>query len=354
MKRSGFTRCISDVSVYIRRDAAGLIVLALYVDDIVLMAHTTYQRISIKKQLSDEFRMTDGGEISYILGIQIQRNRPHSLLLEQSRFAKGILSKFGILEASDIKAPVPICIRDLYTKKQGRNKATWTHSLEAKRYRSILGSVRYLVSCTRPDLSFAAGLLSQFMHDPKEIHQIYANRLLHYIGSTRTLGIVYRNDGDKHIEVTGYTDANWASDLTTRKSTGGYVFKLAGGPISWKSKRQPTVSMSSCEAKYKAATDAAKEALRIGNFLKEVNVKFNLPHVIFCDSIAAIDASKKPKQSEKLKHLDIQEHFIRQKVEEEEIQLIYISTQDNAADFLTKSLQVDKHRKCIDMLGMEF
>ncbi|MCO5601027.1 hypothetical protein L7F22_055144 [Adiantum nelumboides] len=169
------------------------------------------------------------------------------------------------------------------------------------------------------------------------------------------LGIVYSHEGNNCIEVIGYNDVDWASDLTTRKSTGGYVFKLAGGPISWKSKRQSMVSMSSCEAEYKAATDATKEALWIGNFLKEVNVKANLPRTIFRDSMAAIDASKKPKQSEKLKHLDIQEHFFRLKVEEEEeIQLVYINTKDNAVDFLTKSLQVDKHRKCIDMLGMEF
>ncbi|MCO5579082.1 hypothetical protein L7F22_032934 [Adiantum nelumboides] len=191
------------------------------------------------------------------------------------------------------------------------------------------------------------------MHDPKPFHHQYAKRLLHYIARTKSMRIVYHTNGDRTLSIQGFTDADWASDLLTRCSTGGYVFTLAGGPISWRSKRQSTVASSSCEAEYRAASDAVKEAIWIGNFLKELNLQVKLPYIIYCDSMAAIDASRKPKESEKLKHLDIQDHFVRHKVEEGIITLTYINTNNNAADFLTKSLQMDKHYNCCSMIGLE-
>ncbi|MCO5567452.1 hypothetical protein L7F22_021143 [Adiantum nelumboides] len=343
MLRASFQRCVTDVSVYARHGDDGLLALALYVDDIVLIAPSVRSITRIKQELFAEFSMTDGGEILYILGIRILTNRPHTLTLEQSRFAKNILTKFNVSTTAHTHTPLPIRIWELYPQSK-TGPARWTHTKECQRYRSIFGSIRYLVSCTRPDLRFAAGILSRFMHNPKPVHHQHIKSLLHYIANT---------DGNHNLSVYGFTDADLASDLLTRLSTGGYVFMLAGAAISWRSKRQSTVAASSCEAEYRAATDAAKEAIWIGNFLRELNFEVHLPHAIYCDSMAAIDASKKPKQSEKLKHLDIQDHFIRQKVEDETINLIYINTIENAADFLTKSLQTDKHQKCCSMIGME-
>ncbi|MCO5556796.1 hypothetical protein L7F22_010349 [Adiantum nelumboides] len=273
---AGFNRCITDVSVYTRHGQDGLLILALYVDDNVLMAPSLHIINHIKQELSAEFSMTDGVEISYILGIRIQWDRPHSLTLEQSRFADTVLAKFDVPDSSSIQTPLPIRIKELYTHSKP-GLARWIHTKESRQNRSILGSIRYYVSCTRSDLSFAAGLLSRFMHDPKPVHHQYAKRLLHYIARTKMMRIVYHTGGDRTLSIRGYTDADWASDLLTRFSTGGYVFTLAGGPISWRSKRQSTVASSSCEAEYRAATDASKEAIWIGS-LPEAHIFSLIPN----------------------------------------------------------------------------
>ncbi|MCO5580831.1 hypothetical protein L7F22_034704 [Adiantum nelumboides] len=331
MQAQGFTRLISDASVYIRNSHNAYLILALYVDDILLMASNMILLMQIKQELSTAFRMTDGGDLSYILGMEIRRHRPsRTLHLSQKKFAGDILGKFHLRKTCTCITPLPSNYK-AFLGGPKNTKSSWVKSSRASSYRSMLGSIRYLITCTRPDIAFASGLLSRFMHNPSQHHALLAARLLHYIAQTKNLGITFGKHHSNPLCVEGYSDADWASEKETCLSTGGYIFTLSEGAVSWKSKRQQTVSLSSCEAEYKAVTDAAKEALWLGNLLEELGVKSCKPHQIFCDSSAAIDSAKKPRQSEKLKHMNIAEHFIR----EQELETLVLQNMGSGGDFPT-------------------
>lgn len=299
--------------------------------------------------------MSDGGEVSYILGMQVLRHRPtHTLHLTQAKFAEIVVKKFNTSLHKTCWTPLPLMRQEKHTVL-ATDTTLWKHEPLAKLYRSILGSIRYLVSCTRPDLAFASGMLSRYMHSPRHEHLVLANRLLEYINTTQNYGITFRRENMiGGLQVIGYTDADWATDQSSRHSIGGFAFTLSGGAISWKSKRQATISLSSTESEYKAASEATKEAIWINNFLTELGFHVHVPIVIYSDSMSAIESSRKARQSDKLKHIDIANHFVREQVEARKIALLYKPSKENAADVFTKSLSSAQHFKCADIIGMSF
>jgi len=203
-------------------------------------------------------------------------------------------------------------------------------------YREIVGSLMYLMISTPPDISYAVGQLAMFLNCHGREHHAAALHLLKYIKGTRDLGITYSPDSS--LEVFGYSDADWASNIDTRRSTTGYVFYAAGGPVSWKSKVQPTVALSSTEAEYMALTSCAQEAMSLKQLQKEFLVTSLLPTLIYEDNQGAIAMSINPVMYKTSKHISIRQHFIREKVQDEDVRLEYCRTEDMFADALTKPL----------------
>jgi len=184
-------------------------------------------------------------------------------------------------------------------------------------------------------------------------------RVMRHLKGTRELGIVFWQDPDtgqnRHDPETpwGFCDANYAEDPCDQKSTSGYVFMFAGGPISWKSKKQPSVSLSMTEAEYIAGAYVAKEIMWIRMFMKEIARPLQYPTLLYCDNQSTIATAKNPENHERTKHIDISYHLLRELVEDGTIKMEYCPTDENVADIFTKALARPKIEKFADGLGME-
>jgi hypothetical protein len=209
----------------------------------------------------------------------------------------------------------------------------------------------YVMVGTRPDIAVAVGAVAQHMQQPGQAHWIAVKRIFRYLKGTTNVCLSYSGHETSRI-LQGFVDSDWGGSLEERRSTSGYAFIFGGGAVSWKSKKQPTVALSTTEAEYMAATQATKEAIWLRRFLQEIGLQQIGPTPIHSDSQGSIALIKNPVHHARTKHIDIQHHFVREKCESEEVEFIYCSTAEMAADVLTKGLLRVKHEKCMSMLGL--
>lgn len=221
-----------------------------------------------------------------------------------------------------------------------------------RRYQCAIGSLMYAMTQTRPDIAYAVSTLSQFAHNPDETHWKALKRVFRYIRGTLDVTIKYKSDTSGRLQLLGYSDSDWGGDLETRKSTSGYVFQLANGPVSWCSKRQKTVALSSCEAEYMALTETTKEAVWMRGLLQELGLKGFNSVAIRMDNQGAMALAKNPEFHARTKHIDIRHHYIREVESRGLIHLNYVPTADMAADGLTKPLSTVKFLRFIDLIGL--
>ncbi|OBS17106.1 hypothetical protein FPOA_12383 [Fusarium poae] len=325
----GFKPLWSDVGVFVK----GSTFIAVYVDDLLLVGPHMQDIKDIKSMLFARFKMTDLGPCEYYLGMSVRRDRPNqAIYLSQSAYIQKVLEDFELWDSNANSTPVatskfnpPV---DGY--KANPDLKTW--------YARAIGSLMYAMLGTRPDIAYGVSLCSRFLGNPTEEHKMAVKRIMRYLRGTVHLEL--RLQGQIQPPQ-GYTDADWGGDQDTRRSTGGYIFNFGSGAISWSSKRQPTVALSSCEAEYMVQTQATKEAIWLRRLFEELmapsNVKLGAT-IIFGDNQGAIAMAKNPTQHAKSKHIGIQHHFVREQVALGEIELQYISTKKQVADGLTKPL----------------
>jgi hypothetical protein len=291
---------------------------------------------AIKDSLSQRFHMTNLGAWHFYLGMEVIRDRPRrTLRLSQEAYLRRVLEDFGMLQANPVATPMETSVH-LVPAEDGYQ----AESSLVKTYQSAVGSLMYAMLGTRPDLAFAVSVVSRFASNPTDRHWTAVKRILKYLAGTISIGLVFRGS---LTSLNGYTDSDWAGDHDTRRSTSGYVFNVGSAAISWSAKRQPTVSLSSCEAEYIGQTQATKEAIWLQGFLKQIHPDLDGgATIIYGDNQGAIALAKNPQFHARTKHIDIQHHFVREKVAEGRIQLKYVPTTQQVADGLTKPLCRDK------------
>lgn len=206
----------------------------------------------------------------------------------------------------------------------------------------------YLAVLTRPDISYSVSYLSQFNNCYNENPFIYAKRVLKYLHKTKNYCLKY---GEGNVQLQGFVDADWASDSLDRKSYSGYCFTMVGSAISWQSRKQRKVSLSSTEAEYVALSEAAREAVYLRNLLCEITGKLNVIP-LNCDNQSALKLSTGQQSQNRSKHIDVRYHYVRDCVTSSSIETSYISTHEMPADLLTKGLLPSKHNKFMKMLGI--
>lgn len=206
--------------------------------------------------------------------------------------------------------------------------------LDQKSYQSLIGSLMYLALCTRPDIAFAVGMLARFNSKPNQSHWTAAKRVLRYLRGTANFGVVYSGNAN----LVGYSDADWAGSLDDRKSTSGYIFQVSGGPVSWRSKKQETVALSTAEAEYVALSSASQECVWMRKLVSELGTPPEGPTVIMEDNQSCISMARNPQFHGRAKHIDIKHHFIREQVNSGAVDLQYCPTGEMLADILTKGL----------------
>ena len=220
---------------------------------------------------------------------------------------------------------------------------------EGHRYLELIGSLQYLASTTRPEISQAVSVLSRYRGTPTTAHWNGAVRVLKYLGSTKDMGVVYGTSSEE--ELVGYVDADFAGDLDTRKSTTGFVFLYGGAVLSWCSKKQTAVATSTVEAEYMAASHAIKEALWLGSLLGELGVIIKFVK-LYCDNQGCIANLKNHLISKHTKHISVSFHHGREKVAWGQIVPDYVTSDENMADMFTKPLSVNVFQKHREKLGM--
>ena len=321
----GFVETKSDTSLFVYRRGSETAYLLLYVDDIVLTASSADLRQRIIAALQREFSMKDLGELHHFLGMQVQRTSC-GLFLSQHQYMLDILDRAGMADCKPCSTPVDI---NLKLSADGNPIADPTD------FRSLAGALQYL-TFTRPDIAYAVQQVCLHMHDPREPHLAALKRILRYVRGTLELGLHIR--ASSQLDLVVYSDADWAGCPDTRKSTSGYAVFLGDTLISWSSKRQNTVSHSSAEAEYRAVANAVAEASWLRQLLSELHTPLRHATLVYCDNISTVYMSSNPVQHQRTKHIEIDLHFVRERVALGAVRVLHVPTTSQFADIFTKGL----------------
>ena len=322
-------------------DATNFLVACIYVDDLIYMGTNIQVAEEFKQSMMKEFEMSDLGLMKYFLGIQVKQAKGE-IFISQEKYTKDMLRKFQMDKSKPVSTPMSL--NEKLKQDDGAEKA------DAELYRRLVGSLIYLTN-TRPDIIHAVNVVSRFIQEPSKLHHAAAKRILRYLQGSQRQGIKYVKE--ENNKLVGYFDSDWAGSIDDRKSTSGYIFCLGSKMISWSSKKQKSIALSSAEAEYIAATDAACEAVWLRRVLLDLQQPQVQPTIIYCDNMSAIALSKNPVFHAKSKHIELRHHFIRDLVNKEEIILKYVGTNEQAADFLTKAVTIEKFRKFKNQLQIK-
>jgi len=341
MAEFDFEKNSADDSVYKKETSSkDFIIIAVYVDDLIIISNNIKEIDKFKSEIKKIYNLKDLGELSTILGMKWSRNRKErKSILKQEKYIEDTLEKFGMKESKTVSTPVVKMEEDKSKLLPGNEK-----------YMEAVGSLIYIATCTRPNISFAVSKVSQKLKNPTEMDWISVKRIMRYLQGTKELGLIFEKKEGGNI-LQGWADADWAGDDKTRLSRSGYIFKLANAPISWISKKQSTVALSTAEAEYISGSLAVQEAIWLNRLLTELGEMSKVP-ILNLDNQGALALAKNPVHHSRTKHIEIRYHFIREKVLKNEIELRYCATQNMIADILTKPLAKPSFQRLIVMMGL--
>jgi len=300
--------------------------LLLYVDDMILSASSPALLQHFVKQLQDAFKVKDMGPVHHFLGIGVRRTST-GFFLSQTQYVEDLLERAGMANCKSVATPADT-----------KGKASATDRIlidDATSYRSLAGALQYL-TITRPDIAYVVQQVCLHMHAPRDVHLTMLKRILWYVKGTAHLGIQLHVISSPSI--TAYSDADWASCPDTRRSTLGFCVFLGSSLISWSSKRQTTVSRSSAEAEYRAIANVVSECSWLRQLLGELLCKVPMATVAFCDNISSVYMSKNPVHHRRTKHIELDIHFVREKVAIGELRVTHVPSARQLADVFTKGL----------------
>jgi histone deacetylase 1/2 len=248
--------------------------------------------------------LKDLGELHYFLGIEVSK-LGEGILLSQAKYSNDVLRRTGMLNCKLANTPMST------SDKLSAYECTPLGAKDSTRFRSIVGALQYL-TLTRLDISFAVNKICQFLHAPTLVHWTTAKRILRYVKHTINLGL--KISRSRSTLVSGFSDAYWAGDVDDRRSTGGFAIFLGSNLISWSARKQPTVSRSSTKAEYRAMANATAEIIWVQLLLRELGTRSPPPARLWCDNIGAIYLSANPVFHAQTKHIEIDYHFVRERV----------------------------------------
>ena len=314
-------------------DNTNIAYIVVWVDDILLAANTIHLLQRIKSTLETEFKMKDLGPISYFLGIEFKQTS-ENISMCQTYYIKNILSKFKMENCKPRSTP---CEANLEVYKSNNNNSIHEESPSGT-YREIVGSLVYAMTCSRPDLAWVVTKLSQHLANPNQADWMTIRHVLRYLKATADYKLVYRKSNDG-LQLSTHSDSDWASEKEDRRSTTGYAITLnkEGPVIAWKSKKQHTVALSSCEAEYMALTHTTQELLFLDMLCRDFDINNKHPIMIHGDNQGSLDMVRNSSSNDRSKHIDIKHHFIRDNYSNGIIDVTYIPTGENLADLFTKA-----------------
>lgn len=348
--------CTADESIFINKEKK--VILAIYVDDILITGPDKTEIEKVKTMFKAEYKMKDLGNISRYLGLDVTQSIDRTRLqISQRSYIQEILGTYGFSDCNPTATPMEPGI--ILQKSQAEINVE-----RQQKYQQAIGSLMYLMVQTRPDIAYAVSTLAQFSSNPNDVHWYAVKRIFRYLKGTLDLGIEYSGNAKQASELIGFSDADYAGDRDTRRSTSAFVFMLSGGPITWTSKKQTSVALSTCEAEYMAMSKASTEAMWLRKLLHETdfstpssppqtNLDIEVKPVLYADNQGAIALATSPVFHNKTKHIENQYHYIRERLTEGSIEVNHISTDDMIADGLTKPLPRIKFQRFVQQLGLK-
>jgi len=335
LKKLGFNPIKSDPCIF--KNADGTICIALYVDDGFIIGKNSTQMKQILKKIQEHFEIKIDYKPKSFLGMEIKIDK-EGISLTQEKYIEDVLGKYHMSDCKPTDTPLP------YTEKSNDRNINQSKFP----YREAIGSLLFLSTRTRPDISFAVGYASRYMENPSNHDINNVKRILRYLQGTKHLGIKYKRGADlKSLNI--YTDSDFAGDTQTRRSTSGWICLLGGTPISWGSRRQDTVALSSTEAEYIAASEATKNLLYLKNLISELTQTSPIT-TLYIDNLNTIKLIQTGNFNGRTRHIETRFHFISEKYRDNIFQVKYCPTNLMIADALTKPLPGPKFRNCIDLM----
>ena len=345
----GFSQCKVDQAVFYKHSKSPhvLIVIAVHVDDCTIAANSATAIDAFKAGLRKHVEVTDLGELHWMLGIEVKRDRASGTIhLSQRSYIDSILRRFGFEDTKPVSTPFDTQVR--LTLEQAPADAAEFAIMRDVPYREAVGALNWAALATRPDIAFAVSTVARFSANPGTAHWTAVKRIFRYLAGTRDLWLSY---GESRRALVGYADAD-GSMTEDRRAITGYAFLIDGGAVSWSSKKQEIVSLSTTESEYVAATHGMKEALWLRNLLAEVFEPLADATTLFSDNQSAIALTRDHQFHARTKHIDVRYHFIRWVVENGTLRLVYCPTADMVADALTKALPSPKVKHFAECLGL--
>ena len=340
--------CEHSVWVYEKDDVK--VIVPVFVDDMTIASHSKNAILQLKSDLKKHFKIHDLGPTTYLLGVGVDRDRTkQTLTISQRQYILDILTEYKMSDCNPVGTPM---MPGLHLSKDNCPKTdAEKKEMKSLSYINAVGSLMYLAVATRPDIAFTVGVLARFSTNPGKTHWNAVKHLMRYLKGTLDLGITYGGNISKEMFLT-YSDADHAGDVSTRKSTGSYLVTMGGGAISWRSKLQSIIALSTTEAEYISAVSAGQEILWLRNLLSELGYQCNGPSTLYIDNKSAIAVGKNPDHHGRMKHLDIRTYWLRQEVAKGTIKLEHIATNLMPADLLTKPLPKPKVLELRSMMGL--
>jgi hypothetical protein len=324
----GFSASKGDTSLFFYSKGPVTIYLLVYMDDIIVASSSQSAVDAMLKDLRAEFPLKDLGELNYFLGIEVNKIQ-NGILLSQEKYTRDILGKVGMSQCKPASTPL------LVSEKLSRVNGTPLDANGATKYRSVVGALQY-VTLTRPDIVLAVNKVCQFLHNPTDVHWTAVKRILRYLGGTLGVGIKICNSSS--LLVSAFSDADWGGCPDDRRSTGGFAVFLGSNLVSWSAKKQATVSRSSTESEYKSLANATAEIIWVQSILRELGVPQEKAPCLWCDNLGATYLSANPVFHARTKHIEIDYHFVRERMAKKMLDIRIISTNDQLADGFTKPL----------------
>ena len=335
LKNNKFTQLLSEPCIFKKMAGKKVVcIIGVYVDDL-LITGKDYHIHNIIKKIKKTFRISNCGKANYILGIKIEKQK-FNYSISQTQLINEILQKFNITNIRKSKTPC-----------SGENKLNKKDNtpFDKTTYKSAVGSLIYLSRCTRPDISFAVGMVARHSENPTMEDWKKVMIIMKYLNYTKDYKITYKGKG----EIVAYTDSDFAGDPKDRKSTSGFIILMNNDPICWQSKEQTVVATSTAEAEYIATAECTKKVLWLRNLLQEL-FKINKPIKIYTDNLASKITIENGELNNKLKHIEIKFYFNKDNIKNNKINLEYISTEKMLADPLTKIINGPKMTKFTDQI----
>ncbi|CAI7860984.1 unnamed protein product [Closterium sp. NIES-53] len=343
----GFALSTADPSLFLRTDTSlPPIYILVYVDDLVFATADTAGLAHVKSELQKRHTCTDLGELRSYIGLQITRNRARrTITLTQSHMVQQVLQRFDFTYSSPQATPLPT--------RHSLSALPSDESVESSSpYPELVGCLMYLMTCTRPNLAYPLTILARYVapgrHRPE--HMAVAKRVLRYLCSTSGMGLVI--GGRSPVVLTGHTDASWADDQATQRSSQGYTFSLGSGSVSWRATRSSSVLGSICEAEIYAGAMAAQELCWLTYLLTDLGEPPRSPPVLYVDNKAMLALCREQRLEHRTKHIALRYFLARELQQRGQLRLAYVASEANTADVFTKALAPCDHQRLCTQLGL--